>query len=142
MKSIQLCHSMFTLYLSSSKKNDNHIHMNNNKMAPRRTAKPRPETRKLLTIHGQHHPKADVDRLYVPRKQGGRGLMQLEAAHAVKITKLAEYVDRKEDPLIQVVRTHQHNTDSAMLQTATYLKTEVQRETRNMKDSIAEETKE
>jgi hypothetical protein len=28
------------------------------------------KTRKLLTIHRQHHPKADVDRLYVPRKQG------------------------------------------------------------------------
>ena len=41
------------------------------------------KTRKLLTIHGQHHPKADADRLYVPRKQGGRGLMQLEAVHAV-----------------------------------------------------------
>ena len=53
------------------------------------------KTRKLLTIHGQHHPKADVDRLCVPRKQGGRGLMQLEAAHAVEITKLVEYVDRK-----------------------------------------------
>jgi hypothetical protein len=39
------------------------------------------KTRKLLTIHGQHHPKADVDRLYVPRKQGERGLMWLEAAH-------------------------------------------------------------
>jgi len=52
------------------------------------------KTRKLLTIHGQHHLKADVDRLYVPRKQGGRGLMQLEAAHAVEITKLVEYVDR------------------------------------------------
>jgi hypothetical protein len=64
------------------------------------------KTRKLLTIHGQHHPKADVDHLYVPRKQGGRGLMQLEAAHAVEITKMVEYVDRKEDPLIQVVRTH------------------------------------
>jgi len=36
----------------------------------------------IITIHGQHHRKADVDRLYVPRKQGGRGLMQLEAAHA------------------------------------------------------------
>jgi hypothetical protein len=45
------------------------------------------KTRKLLTIHGQHHPKADVDRLYVPRKQGGRDLMQLEAAHAVEIKK-------------------------------------------------------
>ena len=39
--------------------------------------------------------KGDVDRLYVPRKQGGRGLMQLEAAHAVEITKLVEYADRK-----------------------------------------------
>jgi hypothetical protein len=100
------------------------------------------KTRKLLTIYGQHHPKADVDRLYVPRKQGGGGLMQLEAAHAVEITKMVEYVDRKEDPRIQVVRTHQHNTDSAVLQTARYPKTEVQRETRKMKDSIVEKTKE
>ena len=53
------------------------------------------KTRKLLTIHGQNHPKADVDPLYVPRKQGGRGLMQLEAAHAVEITKLMEYGDRR-----------------------------------------------
>ena len=90
------------------------------------------KTRKLLTIHGQHHPKADVDRLYVPRKQGRRGLMQVEAAHAVEITKLVEYVDRKEDPLIQVVRTHQHNTNPTVLQTARWLKTEVQREKRKM----------
>ena len=69
------------------------------------------KTRKLLTLHGQHHPKADVDRFYVPRKHGGRGLMQLEAAHAVEITKLMEYVDRKEYPLIQVVRTH-HTTQT------------------------------
>ena len=68
------------------------------------------KTRKLLTIHGQHHPKADIDHLYVLRKQGGGGLMQLEAAHAVEITKLMEYVDRKEDPLIQVVRTHQFSS--------------------------------
>ena len=100
------------------------------------------KTRKLLTIHGQHHPKADGDRLYVPRKQGGRGLMQIEAAHAVEITKLLEYVNKKEDPQIKVVRKHQHNTDSAVLQTARCLKTEVQRETRNMKKSIVEETKE
>ena len=66
--------------------------------------------------------------------------MQLEAAHAVEITKLFEYVDRKEDPLIQVVRTHQHNTDSAMLQTARCLKAEVKRETK-IKESIAEKTK-
>jgi len=56
--------------------------------------------------------------------------------------KIVDYVDRKEDPLIQVVRTHQHNADSAVLQTARCLKTEVQRETRTMKDSVAEKTKE
>jgi len=26
------------------------------------------KTRKLLYIHGQHHTKADIDRLYIPRK--------------------------------------------------------------------------
>ena len=30
-------------------------------------------TRKLLTIYGVHHPKADIARLYV-RRQGGHGL--------------------------------------------------------------------
>jgi len=86
------------------------------------------KTRKLLTIHGQHHPKADVDGLYVSTKQGGRGLIKLQAAHAVEIKILVEYVDRKEDPLIQVVRTHQH-TNSPVLQTARCLKTELKRET-------------
>ena len=64
--------------------------------------------------------------------------MQLEVAHAVEITKLVDYVDRNEDPLIQVVRTHQHNSDSAVLQTARCLKTEIQKETRKMKVSIEE----
>jgi hypothetical protein len=29
------------------------------------------KTRKMLTIHGQHYRRADINRLYVPRK-GGR----------------------------------------------------------------------
>jgi hypothetical protein len=98
------------------------------------------KTRRLLTNHGQHHPKANVDRLYVPRKREGRGLMKLEATHAVEITKLVEYVEKKEDALIQVVRTHQHNTDSAVLKTARCLKVEVQREKSRM-ESIVEKTK-
>jgi len=69
------------------------------------------KTRKLLTIYGQHHSKAYVDRLYVPSKQGRKGLMHLEAAHAIEITKLVGYVEKLETPLIQIVRTHQHDTD-------------------------------
>jgi hypothetical protein len=51
--------------------------------------------RKLLTIHVQHHPKVDVDRLYVPRKQEGKGLMQSEEAYAAEIKKLLEYVESR-----------------------------------------------
>jgi hypothetical protein len=78
---------------------------------------------------------------YVPRKQAGRAVLLLEAAHPIKITNLLEYVEWKEDPLIQAVRTHQHNIDPAVLQTARRLKTEVQRETRQMKDSITDKQK-
>ena len=35
-------------------------------------------TRKLMTMYGTHHPKADVDRLYLQRCEGGRGLLGLE----------------------------------------------------------------
>ena len=38
------------------------------------------KTRKLLNMHKMLHPKADVERLYLPRKDGGRGLIELETA--------------------------------------------------------------
>jgi hypothetical protein len=41
----------------------------------------------MLTIHGQHHPKADIDLSYVPRKDGGRGLIQIEGAYITEVIK-------------------------------------------------------
>ena len=37
-----------------------------------------------------HHPKADINRLYVKRKEGGRGLVQVEAAYKAEITTIAK----------------------------------------------------
>jgi hypothetical protein len=37
--------------------------------------------RKMLTMYKVHHPKVDIDRLYVKRKEGGRGLVQVEEAN-------------------------------------------------------------
>src|SRR5215469_13475024 len=48
-------------------------------------------TRKMLTMYKVHHPKADIDRLYAKRKEGGRGLVQVEAAHKAEIISIAEY---------------------------------------------------
>jgi len=46
------------------------------------------KTRKMLTIYKMHHPKSDIDRLYVKRKEGGRGLVQIETAYKEEIIKL------------------------------------------------------
>jgi hypothetical protein len=48
----------------------------------------------MLTIHGQHHPIADIWS-YFPRKEGGIGLMQIEGTHIVEVTILMEYVKVK-----------------------------------------------
>ena len=42
------------------------------------------KTGKMLTMHKMHHSKAVIDRLYVKRKEGGRGLVQIEAAYKQK----------------------------------------------------------
>jgi hypothetical protein len=49
------------------------------------------------------------------------GLMQLEEAYAVEITKLVENVESKEDPLMQIGRMDQH-INSVVLQAAGPLK--------------------
>ena len=38
------------------------------------------------------HPKADINRLYVKRKEGGRGLVQIEVAYKAEIINIAEYL--------------------------------------------------
>ena len=36
------------------------------------------KTRKLMTMNGCLHPRSNVDRLYLPRNKGGRGLISVE----------------------------------------------------------------
>jgi len=50
-------------------------------------------------MYKAHHPKTDIDRLYVKRKEGGRGLVQIETAYKAEIINIAEYlnINYKED---------------------------------------------
>jgi hypothetical protein len=54
--------------------------------------------------------------------------MQVEGAYIAETINLVEYVGSKEDLLIQIVRTHQHNTNLALLQTANKCKKSFQSE--------------
>jgi hypothetical protein len=99
------------------------------------------KTRKMLAIHGQLYPRSDIDRLYVPRKEGGRGLMQVEGAYIAETVNLVEYVESRGEPLIQIVRKNQHNTNSALLQTANKFKKSFQSETKQIKNIITQNIK-
>jgi len=67
--------------------------------------------------------------------------MKLEGAYIVEITKPVEYAGSKQYPLIQTARTHKH-INSALLQTARRLRTELQRGTKQINDNVAEKTNE
>ena len=60
-------------------------------------------TRKLFTIYGALHPKSDVDRLYISRKEGGRGLISIEDCVELAIRGLEVYIHGSEERLIQAV---------------------------------------
>ena len=67
-------------------------------------------TRKLLTMHNGLHPRSDVDRVYIPRKEGGRGLMCVEDTVKANIG-LERYVKESKERLIVAARGDNKNTD-------------------------------
>ena len=67
-------------------------------------------TRKLMTMHKALHPRDDVDRLYVSRKQAGRGLASIEDTVDASIQQLENYIEKHERGLITTIRTDTDNT--------------------------------
>ena len=55
-------------------------------------------------MNGMHHSRTDVDRLYIKRKDGGRGLLELQSLHQRSILSFAEYIRSENGRLIQMVR--------------------------------------
>ena len=62
------------------------------------------KTRKLFTIYGPLHPKSGVGRLYIPRKEEGRGLISIEDCVELVIRSLEVYVHASEERSIQAAR--------------------------------------
>ena len=58
----------------------------------------------MFTIYGALHPKSDADRLYIPRKEGGRGLISIEDCVELAIRDLEVHVRGSEERLIQAAR--------------------------------------
>ena len=74
-------------------------------------------TRKLMTMHKALHPRDDVDRLYVSRKEGGRGLVSIEDPTDASIQRLEDNIEKHERWLITTIRIYTDNTKNERITT-------------------------
>jgi len=52
------------------------------------------KTRKLMTINRALHPRADVDRLYVSRREGGREVVSIEECVRIEECSVSDNIKR------------------------------------------------
>ena len=75
-------------------------------------------TRKLMNTHKVSYPRDDVDRLYMPRKDGRSGLASIEDSVDTSIQRLEDYIGKHERGLITAIRNNTDNTvDNRMTKT-------------------------
>jgi hypothetical protein len=58
----------------------------------------------VLTSHKQQRPRAVTGCLYILRKEGERKVIHVKEDYIAEIVKLVEYVERKENQPMQIVR--------------------------------------
>ena len=63
-----------------------------------------------MTKHKALHPKHDVDRLYVSRKEGERELARIEDSINASIQRLLHYKEKHGGGLITTIRNDTENT--------------------------------
>ena len=61
-------------------------------------------------MHKALHPRDDVDRLYVSRKEGGRALASIEDRVDASIQRLEDYIEKHERGLITAIKNDTDNT--------------------------------
>ena len=61
------------------------------------------KTRKLMTTYRALHPQADVDRLYMKRENGGRGMIGIEDCVDMEMGNLKEYLENSEESMLKEV---------------------------------------
>ena len=61
-------------------------------------------TRKFMTMHGALHPKSHIDRVYLSKEMGGRGLISCEGCMWMEENNLGWYVRNSVEPLIEGVK--------------------------------------
>ena len=67
------------------------------------------KTRKVLTMHNVIYRHQCMDRVYLPRREGGLGLIEINDALRSTIINLSEYLVTTTDNLLLLVKRHHQN---------------------------------
>ena len=63
------------------------------------------KTRKIMTINRMYHTQSDIDRLYIARVEGGRGLLSIAECVETKEQSLSLYLDQSEERLLRLSKS-------------------------------------
>ena len=66
--------------------------------------------RKLMTMHKALHPRDNVNRQYISRKERGRGFASIEDSVDASIQRLEDYIQKHDGGLITAIRNDTDNT--------------------------------
>ena len=94
------------------------------------------QTRKLLVQNHALHPKSNVLRVYMRRKEGGRGLISVEECWANELRSLHHYLANSEEMLLKSVATEEELDKDQIESKEEYnkrLAIEIKKEMENMK---------
>ena len=61
-----------------------------------------------MSLNRMHHYKADVRRIYIPRKEGGRGMTNLEIAYKTMAIGLYSYLQSSGNRMLHAVSQHKN----------------------------------
>ena len=67
-------------------------------------------TRKLMTMHKALHRRDNIDKLYVSRREGGRGLTSIEDSVDTSIQRLEDHIQKHGGRLITAIRNNTNGT--------------------------------
>ena len=86
------------------------------------------KTRKLITMHRGLHPKSNTNRIYIPRKEGGRGLLSIEDTVDLAKLGLKSYVRNSCERLLEAARQIEDRQGESVIEFKNRKKIERQQE--------------
>ena len=71
-------------------------------------------TRKILNMTSNFNQNSDIDRLYIPRSMGGRGLRSIQTAHDMRIISLKQHLKKNKSRSAIMEKVYENETEKCI----------------------------